>query len=153
MRLLQNVFLSFFFSSRRRHTRLQGDWSSDVCSSDLGLPIMDTFLAIGRRAFRGRPLFQADKEHIHHRLMASGLSHRQAVLVLYAFCVLLGAAALILTFASSGQAALLLLLLALVAFLFLRSLGYMRFDRVSESAATRRQNRSLRASVRVLGRR
>src|SRR5256885_3377062 len=30
------VFVSFFFfSSRRRHTRLQGDWSSDVCSSDL----------------------------------------------------------------------------------------------------------------------
>src|SRR5688500_10123810 len=28
--------LLFFFSSRRRHTRLQGDWSSDVCSSDLG---------------------------------------------------------------------------------------------------------------------
>src|SRR5205807_6197427 len=28
----------FFFSSRRRHTILQGDWSSDVCSSDLGLP-------------------------------------------------------------------------------------------------------------------
>src|SRR6266446_9715803 len=27
--------ISFFFSSRRRHTRLQGDWSSDVCSSDL----------------------------------------------------------------------------------------------------------------------
>src|SRR5256885_5990809 len=27
--------LMFFFSSRRRHTRLQGDWSSDVCSSDL----------------------------------------------------------------------------------------------------------------------
>src|SRR5256885_11054272 len=32
--LLHIVF--FFFSSRRRHTRLQGDWSSDVCSSDLG---------------------------------------------------------------------------------------------------------------------
>src|SRR5256885_2696845 len=31
-----DLFLfSFFFSSRRRHTRLQGDWSSDVCSSDL----------------------------------------------------------------------------------------------------------------------
>src|SRR5688500_20257287 len=30
--------LLFFFSSRRRHTRLQGDWSSDVCSSDLGRP-------------------------------------------------------------------------------------------------------------------
>src|SRR5256885_10964254 len=32
---LYNLFV-FFFSSRRRHTRLQGDWSSDVCSSDLG---------------------------------------------------------------------------------------------------------------------
>src|SRR5256885_12803030 len=30
-------WLFFFFSSRRRHTRLQGDWSSDVCSSDLSL--------------------------------------------------------------------------------------------------------------------
>src|ERR1039457_7315449 len=30
--------LLFFFSSRRRHTRLQGDWSSDVCSSDLRSP-------------------------------------------------------------------------------------------------------------------
>ena len=29
----------FFFSSRRRHTRLQGDWSSDVCSSDLRVPV------------------------------------------------------------------------------------------------------------------
>src|SRR5256885_10795466 len=29
------LLLVFFFSSRRRHTRLQGDWSSDVCSSDL----------------------------------------------------------------------------------------------------------------------
>src|SRR5688500_20378170 len=29
-------YFLFFFSSRRRHTRLQGDWSSDVCSSDLG---------------------------------------------------------------------------------------------------------------------
>src|SRR6266446_40440 len=33
------IAIVFFFSSRRRHTRLQGDWSSDVCSSDLyGLP-------------------------------------------------------------------------------------------------------------------
>src|SRR5688500_19575631 len=32
-----SVFVFFFFSSRRRHTRLQGDWSSDVCSSDLFL--------------------------------------------------------------------------------------------------------------------
>src|SRR5256885_9520337 len=31
------ISVFFFFSSRRRHTRLQGDWSSDVCSSDLAL--------------------------------------------------------------------------------------------------------------------
>src|SRR5205807_3242089 len=37
----------FFFSSRRRHTRLQGDWSSDVCSSDL---------AVQRAVLRPKPL-------------------------------------------------------------------------------------------------
>src|SRR5256885_3869317 len=39
----------FFFSSRRRHTRLQGDWSSDVCSSDLGLDISPTALQTAQR--------------------------------------------------------------------------------------------------------
>src|ERR1022692_4673098 len=34
----------FFFSSRRRHTRLQGDWSSDVCSSDLDIRVDDQIL-------------------------------------------------------------------------------------------------------------
>src|SRR5690348_17364514 len=36
--MLVCVFLFFFFSSRRRHTRWTGDWSSDVCSSDLKVP-------------------------------------------------------------------------------------------------------------------
>src|SRR5256885_11194745 len=35
----------FFFSSRRRHTRLQGDWSSDVCSSDLLFAATDAQVA------------------------------------------------------------------------------------------------------------
>src|SRR5256885_3052281 len=35
---LPNTRSRFFFSSRRRHTTLQGDWSSDVCSSDLSSP-------------------------------------------------------------------------------------------------------------------
>src|SRR5205807_3371833 len=46
----------FFFSSRRRHTRLQGDWSSDVCSSDLRalerLELLDAKLS--RAVLRGR---------------------------------------------------------------------------------------------------
>src|SRR5205807_6822920 len=45
------VRLLFFFSSRRRHTRLQGDWSSDVCSSDLSLSEAHRFIA-GDRAER-----------------------------------------------------------------------------------------------------
>src|SRR5207248_4303415 len=37
--IIRSSFLVFFFSSRRRHTRSYGDWSSDVCSSDLpGVP-------------------------------------------------------------------------------------------------------------------
>src|SRR5690348_17978988 len=42
-------FFFFFFSSRRRHTRWTGDWSSDVCSSDLR-----SLLALRRRALRLR---------------------------------------------------------------------------------------------------
>ncbi|NJK91179.1 MAG: undecaprenyl/decaprenyl-phosphate alpha-N-acetylglucosaminyl 1-phosphate transferase [Blastochloris sp.] len=49
----------------------------------LGLPIMDTTLAILRRAVRGFPLFRADAEHIHHRLGHLGLSKRRVVLAMY----------------------------------------------------------------------
>src|SRR5256885_17012017 len=51
------LYIYFLFSSRRRHTRLQGDWSSDVCSSDLdagrfrGVPAP---AAVGTRGRRGR---------------------------------------------------------------------------------------------------
>src|SRR3989454_6541793 len=45
------LYFFFFFSSRRRHTRLQGDWSSDVCSSDLGARAEG---ALGVRSGAGR---------------------------------------------------------------------------------------------------
>src|SRR5256885_5025416 len=56
------LFHFFFFSSRRRHTRLQGDWSSDVCSSDLTHPTSLVFLyrIRGLRPARRRGLI------IHH---------------------------------------------------------------------------------------
>jgi UDP-GlcNAc:undecaprenyl-phosphate/decaprenyl-phosphate GlcNAc-1-phosphate transferase len=150
-----SMFLGFALSTTAIQTNQKSSTAVAVLipAIALGLPIMDTLLAIGRRALRGRPLFQADKEHIHHRLIAAGLTHRQAVLVLYGFCVVLGAGALILTYASSGQAALLLLVLALVAFVFLRSLGFMRLDGVTATAADRKRNRALRAAVRPIGRR
>src|SRR2546426_8231043 len=43
----------FFFSSRRRHTRLQGDWSSDVCSSDLY--VISSYREHGQALARGVP--------------------------------------------------------------------------------------------------
>src|SRR5688500_20143003 len=53
--------LRFFFSSRRRHTRLQGDWSSDVCSSDLGyLEYLELYAYFARTG--ERKLSQADYE-------------------------------------------------------------------------------------------
>src|SRR5256885_16424666 len=45
------VSSSFFFSSRRRHTRLQGDWSSDVCSSDLFLAVTSLAFAVTTGTF------------------------------------------------------------------------------------------------------
>src|SRR5580698_3249438 len=150
-----SMFLGFVLATTAMQTNQKASTAVAVLipAIALGLPIMDTLLAIGRRAIRGRPLFQADKEHIPHKLMDRGLSHRQAVLVLYGFCILLGDAALVLTYASSGQTALLLVVLTVVAFIFLRSLGYVRFDQMPASAADRKRNRAMRAALQPLGRR
>ena len=50
----------------------------------LGLPILDVTLAVVRRFLAGKPLFDGDKHHIHHKLLMLGLSQRDAVLLLYA---------------------------------------------------------------------
>jgi UDP-GlcNAc:undecaprenyl-phosphate GlcNAc-1-phosphate transferase len=49
----------------------------------LGLPIFDTFFAIFRRILHGKPIGEADRGHLHHRLLDMGLSHRMAVISLY----------------------------------------------------------------------
>src|SRR5438309_7448843 len=49
----------FFFSSRRRHTRWNCDWSSDVCSSDLGA-------VVGRRDLVGVPVLELLEELLEH---------------------------------------------------------------------------------------
>jgi UDP-GlcNAc:undecaprenyl-phosphate GlcNAc-1-phosphate transferase len=115
----------------------------------LGLPIADTLAAIVRRAMSGRPLFRADKEHIHHRLLELGLSQRKAVLVLYVACVVLAGTALLLTFASSAQAALILAVLGLAFIVSMRRLGMLQFERAGEALERRRRNTRLRQAVRV----
>ncbi|PZN06464.1 MAG: undecaprenyl-phosphate alpha-N-acetylglucosaminyl 1-phosphate transferase, partial [Bacillota bacterium] len=70
----------------------------------LGLPVFDTACAVIRRGRHGRPIYQADAGHVHHRLLQLGLSHRQAVLVLYGVSGLLGAGALVLWRVPAGAA-------------------------------------------------
>jgi UDP-GlcNAc:undecaprenyl-phosphate GlcNAc-1-phosphate transferase len=60
----------------------------------LAIPILDTCFAIVRRARRRRSVWQADKEHIHHRLMDLGHGHRQAVIVMYVWSALAAGAGL-----------------------------------------------------------
>lgn len=61
----------------------------------LGLPIMDTAFAIMRRYSNGRPIFQPDKGHLHHRLLAMGMNQKQAVLLMYGITALLGIGAVL----------------------------------------------------------
>lgn len=63
----------------------------------LGLPIFDTTFAIIRRAVNGKPIMEADKGHLHHRLLALGLSQKQVVLTLYAASAFLGLGAIVVT--------------------------------------------------------
>jgi len=62
-----------------------------------GVPVVDTGLALLRRFLSKRPLFQGDREHIHHKLLARGWSQRRVALVLYGVCALFGMQALLFT--------------------------------------------------------
>ena len=57
----------------------------------LGVPILDTLTAICRRLAARRHIFAADGEHTHHKLLRLGLSHRAAVLLLYALATIFAA--------------------------------------------------------------
>ncbi len=54
----------------------------------LGVPITDTVVAIIRRKLSGQKIYEADKMHLHHRLLSLGLTHRGTVLVIYAISFL-----------------------------------------------------------------
>lgn len=65
----------------------------------LALPIFDTIFAIIRRIIKGKSLkavFQADRGHLHHRLMESGYTQKQSVFILYGASAMLGIFAIIL---------------------------------------------------------
>lgn len=66
-----------------------------------GVPILDTFFAIVRRKREHRPIDEADKGHIHHRLMRTGFSQRATVLIMWAWTALLAACGVIITWADN----------------------------------------------------
>ena len=98
----------------------------------LGLPIADTLIAMVRRTVhrlehRQGGVFQADRNHIHHRLLALGVDHAQAVLVLYGAGLLLAGAALLSVFVTVREAAYMVTALLLAGVLGIQRLGYDEF--------------------------
>ena len=75
-------------------TDLPGRGPSALPLLILAVPILDTGFALFRRFFKGIPFYSADKDHLHHRLIASGFSATQAMLVLVGFSSLFGVIAL-----------------------------------------------------------
>lgn len=61
----------------------------------LGLPIYDTLFAMIRRKVNGKPIMQADRGHLHHRLLDMGLTQRQVVVIMYFISAILGGIAII----------------------------------------------------------
>jgi UDP-GlcNAc:undecaprenyl-phosphate GlcNAc-1-phosphate transferase len=70
----------------------------------LGVPILDTLFAIIRRAGRRAAVAEADKEHLHHRLMRLGHGHRRAVVILWAWTAILCGLVLYPAFTNRGNA-------------------------------------------------
>jgi len=99
----------------------------------LSLPILDTTISVGRRFVAGRPLFAADRGHVHHKLLELGLSHRQVVLALYAFCLMTGIGALTIIYADSRQVAIILGAIGAIVIVFSKVLGYFNWKTVSAS--------------------
>lgn len=61
----------------------------------IGLPIFDTAFAIVRRLANGKPIMEADRGHLHHRLIDRGYSPKKAVVIMYGIGIILSAAAII----------------------------------------------------------
>jgi UDP-GlcNAc:undecaprenyl-phosphate GlcNAc-1-phosphate transferase len=92
----------------------------------MGIPIFDTLFAIIRRLFQRKPIFQADKGHLHHKLLGLGLNHRQTVLVMYAISLFMGVCAIFMAILELTQAVAILILLSIGVFVGGEKLGVLR---------------------------
>jgi UDP-GlcNAc:undecaprenyl-phosphate GlcNAc-1-phosphate transferase len=88
----------------------------------LALPLFDTIFAILRRVAHGQSPMQADRGHVHHRLIDMGLSQKQAVAILYCVSTVFGLAAVVL--ATSGRVKALVVALAFMAIVSIAAFVY-----------------------------
>jgi UDP-GlcNAc:undecaprenyl-phosphate GlcNAc-1-phosphate transferase len=97
----------------------------------LGVPIIDTFWIIVRRLTERRSPFSPDRGHFHHRLLDLGLSHRQAVLVIYALGVVLAVLSLSLSGRGQISAFLIVVVIGGVGLYLITRRAQVGFDRSS----------------------
>ena len=107
-----------------------------------GLPILETLLSIMRRLISGRPIFTADREHIHHKLLQMGFSHRQVVIVLYAVSGIFAMLSLFLLWPTGSTLGLVLAVVGTGIWLGVQHLNYLEFGelrRVAQRTMDQRQ--------------
>ncbi len=93
----------------------------------LGVPIIDTTLAIARRLAKKKHIFQADKEHIHHKLLFREESQRRVVLSLYFLSTCFGMIALSFKGIKGFYAIFALIVVILVTYKWMKDSGFLEF--------------------------
>ncbi len=99
----------------------------------LGIPIFDTTFAICRRLAKGQHPMQADKGHLHHRLLRRGHSQKKTVLILYSISIFFGATAVSIVKVNSKQSVQLSIILFIAAILFALMVGSFEKDGKKDS--------------------
>jgi len=107
----------------------------------LGYPLLDTTLAVVRRAVKGKPIFSADRSHIHHKLLASGLGHQAASAVGYGLTIVFVSVAVLHLYGRHRESTILLVVACVVLGAMFSSFGYWGFVRYHFSMASRRKYR------------
>ncbi len=108
-----------------------------------GLPILETTLSVLRRFIGGRPVFTADREHIHHKLLQSGMSPRQVVIVLYAVSGLFALLSLFLLWPAGHTLGLVLAVLGTGIWFGVQRLGYLEFGEIRRVAQRTMEQRGI----------
>jgi UDP-GlcNAc:undecaprenyl-phosphate/decaprenyl-phosphate GlcNAc-1-phosphate transferase len=99
-----------------------------------GLPILETSLSILRRLISGRPVFTADREHIHHKLLQHGMTHRQVVIILYGVSAVFALLSLFLLWPTGSSLGLVLAVLGIGIWVGVQHLGYLEFGEIARVA-------------------